>query len=176
MRGYYRLPLPALRAKSFSEVITLNFGPQARGPFRTEQVSTALCSPPSFCSACALGAAWPPQTHYVPLRAELPVGAGGGGHSSSVRWSAAQPGPAPLDPPLEAKPRPSLRPASAQGLHGLALLRGNAALVSSGEESIVLASQYAPFFPGSHWTLPSLNAPRIRSQSSAVTGVLPSVI
>ena len=41
---YYR---SASGAKSLSEVLNLGFGPQAPGPFRTEQVSTACYQRPS---------------------------------------------------------------------------------------------------------------------------------
>lgn len=162
----------ALRAKSLSEVIALGLGPQATGPFWTELVSTARCLLPS---SCALSSERPGTLHarHVPLRSELPVCAGGGWHRSLVRRPPAQPGPAPLDPPLDAEPGPGLRPAPAQGLYGLALLRRDAALVSSGEQLAFPTPRYSPFSPGSHWTLPgfvacpsryprSIHCPRLR--------------
>lgn len=153
----------ALRAKSLSEVIALGLGPHATGPFRTELVSTVRCLLPSPC-APTLRAAWPPACH-VPLRSELPVCAGGGWHRSPVRRPPAQPGPAPLDPPLDAEQGPGLCPAPAQGLYGLALLRRDAALVSSGEQLAFPTPPYGPFSPGFHWTLLARSAPRVRSLS-----------
>lgn len=57
----------------------------------------------------------------------------GGRPGAAVPGAAARPVQAPVGAALEPQPRPCQRPAAAQGLHGLALLRGDPALAAAGE-------------------------------------------